>query len=53
VEVSGSHHSAASGAGGALWARLAVVLSSGRRIEVGREFDAQTLERLVGLLEPV
>jgi hypothetical protein len=32
---------------------LAVVLSGGRRIEVGREFDAKTLERLVGLLEAV
>ena len=53
VELSGSHHSVASGAGGALWARLAVVLSSGRRIEVGREFDAKTLEQLLHLLEPV
>ena len=53
VELSGSHHSVASGAGGALWARLAVVLSSGRRIEVGREFDAKTLELLLHLLEPV
>ena len=51
VELPGSHNSVASGAGGALWARLAVVLSSGRRIEIGREFDATTLERLVGLLE--
>ena len=31
---------------------LAVVLSSGRRIEVGRGFDAKTLEQLVSLLEP-
>ena len=53
VELSGSHHSVGSGAGGALWARLAVVLSSGRRIEVGREFDAKTLELLLHLLEPV
>ena len=52
VELSGSHHSVGSGAGGALWARLAVVLSSGRRIEVGRGFDAQTLQQLVSLLEP-
>ena len=53
MELSGSHHWAASGAEGALWARLAVVLSSGRRIEVGREFDAKTLEQLLHLLEPV
>ena len=53
VELSGSHHWAASEAEGALWARLAVVLSSGRRIEVGREFDAKTLEQLLHLLEPV
>jgi transposase-like protein len=32
---------------------LAVVLTSGRRIEVGRGFDAKTLEQLVHLLEPV
>lgn len=31
---------------------LAVVLSGGRRIEVGRGFDAQTLAQLVSLLEP-
>jgi transposase-like protein len=37
-------HSAASG--------LAVVLAGGRRIEVGRGFDARTLEQLVSLLEP-
>lgn len=37
-------HSAASG--------LAVVLAGGRRIEVGRGFDPQTLARLVSLLEP-
>jgi transposase-like protein len=30
---------------------LAVVLASRRRIEVGRGFDARTLEQLVGLLE--
>jgi len=37
-------HSAASG--------LAVVLAGGRRIEVGRGFDARTLAQLVSLLEP-
>jgi hypothetical protein len=31
---------------------LAIVLSGGRRIEVGLGFDAKTLERLVSLLEP-
>jgi hypothetical protein len=30
---------------------LAVVLSGGRRIEVHLDFDANTLERLVGILE--
>jgi hypothetical protein len=32
---------------------LVVVLSSGRRIEVQRDFDVQTLERLVSALERV
>jgi hypothetical protein len=31
---------------------LAVVLAGGRRIQVGRGFDPQTLARLVSLLEP-
>ena len=44
VELS-QPHSAASG--------LAVVLAGGRRIEVGRGFDARTLAQLVSLLEPV
>ena len=44
VELSGAHPAAASS--------LAVVLRGGRRIEVGRGFDAQTLEQLVSLLEP-
>ena len=44
VELSGAHAAGASG--------LAVVLTGGRRIEVGRGFDAQTLEQLVSLLEP-
>jgi len=45
VELSGAHPAGASG--------LAVVLRGGRRIEVGRGFDAQTLQQLVSLLEPV
>jgi transposase-like protein len=45
VELAGSPQAGASG--------LALVLTSGRRIEVGREFDAKTLEQLVRLLEPV
>jgi len=48
VELSGSHQAAVSGAASG----LAVVLSSGRRIEVGRGFDANTLEQLLRLLEP-
>jgi hypothetical protein len=44
VELSGAH--AAGGSG------LAVVLTGGRRIEVGRGFDAQTLQQLLSLLEP-
>ena len=44
VEVSGAHPAGASG--------LAVVLTGGRRVEVGRGFDAQTLQQLVSLLEP-
>ena len=32
---------------------LAVVLSGGRRIEVHRDFDVHTFERLVGVLERV
>jgi len=31
---------------------LTVALSGGRRIEVGRGFDAKTLQQLVSLLEP-
>jgi len=45
VELSGAHPAGASG--------LAVVLTGGRRIEVGRGFDAHTLQQLVRLLEPV
>jgi hypothetical protein len=44
VELSDAHPAGASG--------LAVVLTGGRRIEVGRGFDAQTLQHLVSLLEP-
>jgi hypothetical protein len=44
VELSGAHVAGASG--------LAVVLAGGRRIEVGRGFDARTLQQLVNLLEP-
>jgi transposase-like protein len=44
VELSGAHAADASG--------LAIVLRGGRRIEVGRGFDARTLEQLVSLLEP-
>jgi hypothetical protein len=49
VELAGSHQTGASKAASG----LAVVLASGRRIEVGRGFDANTLEQLVSLLEPV
>ena len=44
VELAGSPPAGASG--------LAVVLTGGRRIEVRRGFDAQTLQQLVSLLEP-
>ena len=43
VELSGAHAAGASG--------LAVVLRGGGRIEIGRGFDAQTLQQLVSLLE--
>ena len=48
VELAGSHQAGANKAASG----LAVVLASGRRIEVGRGFDAQTLRQLVRLLEP-
>ncbi len=48
VQVSGS--GAAVGGGAA--SGLAVVLAGGRCLEVGREFDAETLLRLVRVLEP-
>lgn len=44
VELPGAYPAGASG--------LAVVLTGGRRIEVGPGFDAQTLQQLVSLLEP-
>lgn len=45
VELSGANPAASSG--------LTVVLSIGRKIEVGRGFDANTLQQLVRLLEPI
>jgi hypothetical protein len=47
VEVSGAKQPEAS----APASGLAVVVAKGRRIEVGRGFDATTLEQLLGLLE--
>jgi len=47
VEVSGSTGST----GGERASGLAVVLPGGRRIEVGRGFDADTLRRLLALVE--
>jgi len=47
VEVSGRAPQLVAGMGSA----LAVVLRSGRRIEVGRGFDAGSLEQLVRVLE--
>lgn len=49
MELAGSHQAGASKAASG----LAVVLASGRRIEVGRGFDANTLDQLVSLLEQV
>jgi hypothetical protein len=46
VELAG-----ANGRGNSDTAGLAVVLASGRTIEVGPGFDAPTLERLVSVLE--
>lgn len=48
VEVRATSGSSACNSGG-----LVVALTSGRRIEVKRGFDAGTLERLLGLLEKV
>jgi hypothetical protein len=47
VEVSGWRPPASAAVG----SPLTVVLRSGRRIEVGRGFDADALEQLVRLLE--
>jgi hypothetical protein len=47
VEVSGGRPPASAAVG----SPLTVVLRSGRRIEVGRGFDADALEQLVRLLE--
>jgi transposase-like protein len=49
VEVSGRAPASVAGTGSA----LAVVLRGGRRVEVGRGFDAGTLEQLVHVLEGV
>jgi hypothetical protein len=49
VELSGPNP--ATGGGGN--SGLTLVLSSGRRIELGRSFDASTLQRLIVLLERV
>jgi len=46
VELAGLQEDAASGG-------LVVVVSRGRRIEVSRWFDAETLERLLAVLEQV
>ena len=46
VEVKNAKESQSAGASG-----LAVVLAQGRRIEVSREFDVATLERLLSLIE--
>ena len=48
VEVSGAKQLCGAPASG-----LAVALGNGRRIEVGRGFDAATLERLLPLLERI
>jgi len=47
VEVSGRAPGSVAGTGSA----LAVVLRGGRRVEVGRGFDAGTLQQLVHVLE--
>ena len=48
VEVSG----ATARAGGAIASGLAIVVLRGRRIEIGRGFDADTLKRLLAVMEP-
>jgi hypothetical protein len=51
VELSGSNP--ATGGGSSSSSGLTVILSSGRRIEIGRSFDASTLQRLMVVLEQV
>ncbi len=46
VEISG-----ATGAGGAIASGLAIVVPGGRRIEIGRGFDAGTLKQLLAVVE--
>ncbi len=49
VEVSGDGAELERGAG----SRLALVLAGGRRIEIGRGFDARTLTQLLSVLERI
>jgi hypothetical protein len=49
VEVSGSDAALETGASSG----LALALPGGRRIEIGRGFDVETLRRLVGALEQI
>jgi len=49
VEVSGGGVGFGTGSGSG----LVVALASGRRIEIGRGFDVQTLQQLLGVLEHV
>jgi transposase len=51
VAVELSDPNPAAGSGGS--SGLTVILSSGRRIAIGRSFDASTLERLLVVLERV
>lgn len=48
VEVSGADPATSGGRSG-----LTVILSGGRRIEIGRSFDASTLQRLMVVLDQV
>jgi hypothetical protein len=51
VAVELSSPSPAAGSGGS--SGLAVILSNGRRIDIGCRFEASTLERLIALLERI
>jgi hypothetical protein len=51
VAVELSSPSPAAGSGGS--SGLTVILSSGRRIDIGCRFEATTLERLISLLERI